>query len=216
MINILSAPIGAHTLVYRIEQDCWEGPCSILDIDWEDVYLLLPHGPSKIRSTVVKPFVTQKSSEGLVHDVGDLSALLCSTPLIIYFVHPTQTEKYPESYAQHTAQSSVDKKFDHSRDAEIFDLLDQMDQRAFSFVPRPADANNRILKSRFCDYMKNKGLPKSFEKSWFVFMAYNDNNHGFITHAPTVQKFSQKILLCLAACDLSMKLLTRDLIQAYP
>lgn len=199
--------------MYRVERDRWEGPYTILDIDRDDVYLLFPHGPSKSRSTVVKPFVTLESSEGSVQNVDDPSALPSSTPLTIYFAHPSKTEKYPESHAPHLAQSSDDKKYAYSRDAEIFGLLEQ---GVFSFVPRPVATESRIFKSRFCDYMKNAGLPTSFEKSRFVAMAYNDNIHGIITHAPMVQRSSQRLLSCLAACDLSMKLSTRDVIQAYP
>lgn len=31
--NIPFAPIGSHDLVYRIEEDRWDGPFKILDID---------------------------------------------------------------------------------------------------------------------------------------------------------------------------------------
>lgn len=55
--DIISPPIGSPALAYQIERDRWEGRFTTFDIDHHGRYLLLPHGPSKFRSTVVELFI---------------------------------------------------------------------------------------------------------------------------------------------------------------
>lgn len=59
--DIHTTPIGAPVLIYRPEKDKWEGPFSILDIQGEDITVLMPKGPAKFRSTVLKPFLTESN-----------------------------------------------------------------------------------------------------------------------------------------------------------
>lgn len=46
-------------------------------------------------------------------------------------------------------------------------------------------------------------------------MAYNDANQGYITYAPTVHRCSQRLLLCMAACDRFLYLLSYDITKIY-
>lgn len=69
--NILSVHIGSHALVYRIQKDRWDGPFTILNIDRDGIYLLLPHGPSKFRSTLVKPYNPLLTSTSDTNTVSD-------------------------------------------------------------------------------------------------------------------------------------------------
>lgn len=85
-----------------------------------------------------------------------------------HLVHSSCTELESTIYAQRLSQSNDHTMYGLSRDAEIFGLLEQS---VFSFVPRLAAAGNSVFKSRFCDDMKDEGLPTAFEKSRFVVMA---------------------------------------------
>ena len=56
------------------------------------------------------------------------------------------------------------------------------------------------------------------EKSRPVVQGYEDRNHGFLTHAPTVQRESQRLALCLEtifALPNGLKIWIRDVTQAY-
>lgn len=52
-------PIGSHAIVYRPKKDEWYGPCSVLDISFDDRTLLLPSlaGRTNFLSSVAKPFI---------------------------------------------------------------------------------------------------------------------------------------------------------------
>lgn len=59
--------------------------------------------------------------------------------------------------------------------------------------------------------MKNEG----YKKSRLVIQAFYYNNYGPLTHAPTVQRASLRLLLALSATDPSLQFFTRDISQAY-
>ncbi len=75
--------------------------------------------------------------------------------------------------------------------------------------------NHRIFGARFVDTIKNEGTPNAFEKSRLVIQAFNDKLHGLLTHAPTVQRSSQRLLFALAAILPEWKVMSRDVSQAY-
>lgn len=85
----------------------------------------------------------------------------------------------------------------------------------FLFAPRAVAEGNCLFQSQFCEYVEGEGLPTAFEKSQFMVMAYNDVHHGDITHVPTIQIFSQRLLLSMAACDVLLHLFARDINQAH-
>lgn len=73
----------------------------------------------------------------------------------------------------------------------------------------------RVYRSRFDDRIKHEGKPEAFQKSRLLDQAYIDNDHGFLTHTPTVQRVSQLLLLSLCAIDNRFTFITRDVSQAY-
>lgn len=103
-------------------------------------------------------------------------------------------------------------QFKASRNIEFNKLLER---QVFSFVDESEACGHRIYDSRFVDQIKNEGKPTAYEKSRMVVMAFNDRNHGLLTHAPTVQRSSLKQLLTIAAMDEDLDLFLRDIIQAY-
>lgn len=64
MSDIHSAPIGSNVLVYIPEKDCWEGPHFPLNYEGEKCTVLLSSGATKFRSTFVKRYVSESSSNG--------------------------------------------------------------------------------------------------------------------------------------------------------
>jgi hypothetical protein len=65
------------------------------------------------------------------------------------------------------------------------------------------------------DEIKNPGTDKAFEKSRLVVQAYNDQEKELVlTQSPTIQRVSQRLILCIAAIGLH-SLYLRDISQAY-
>lgn len=74
-------------------------------------------------------------------------------------------------------------------------------------------AGFRVFGARFVDSVKSEGTPEAYEKSRLVVQGFNDD-HDYLTHAPTVQRASQRLLLALCVCDPEFYLKTRDVSQA--
>lgn len=64
--------------------------------------------------------------------------------------------------------------------------------------------------------MKNEGLPIAFEKLQYVMTAYNNTGHRLISFSLTQQRSPQRILLSIAACDMSQDLFCCNITQSYP
>jgi hypothetical protein len=76
----------------------------------------------------------------------------------------------------------------------------------------------RIFKSRIINEIKGKGTNKSYEKSRFMIQGYNnDGKFLMFTQSPTIQRFSQRILLAITPALLrkGMFLWLRNVTQAY-
>ncbi|POS82147.1 hypothetical protein EPUL_006114 [Erysiphe pulchra] len=61
-LPIMNAPINSEVLVWR-ENKRWNGPYLLIatDVDHQECVVQLPHGPTRFRSTVVKPFNQDES-----------------------------------------------------------------------------------------------------------------------------------------------------------
>jgi hypothetical protein len=75
----------------------------------------------------------------------------------------------------------------------------------------------RLFNSRFVDEVKSKGTDNAFEKSRLVVQAYNNQEKELVlTQSPTIQRASQRLILCLATMKLPQaQLYLRDISQAY-
>lgn len=65
------------------------------------------------------------------------------------------------------------------------------------------------------DYIKSEGTTDAYKKSRVVAQEYNSMHLEFMTHAPTVKRVSQRMLLCIATSDTAMHTRFRDVNQAY-
>lgn len=198
--EIHKTPIGAPVLIYRPEKDKWEGPYSLLEINGEDVIALLPKGPTKFRSTVVKPFLSPTDTGANTGNYGTGDSQNMST-----VIHLTATDQNTDDDDDISAYKTfidegqvIDKRFQISRTIEFNGLVER---GVFRPVPESDAKGFRIYGSRFVDTVKNEGKPSAYKKSRFVVQAYNDSSHGLLTHAPTVQRVSQRLLLSICAMD---------------
>ncbi len=151
-------------------------------------------GPAAYFSLVMPSDAATASSHSDLHNVAELEDFLqivkCNTAAVAGNV----------------------RRFDSSRKKELLGLAEK---GTFSIVPASTAEGHRIFGSRFVDTVKNEGTPDAFEKSRLVVQAFNDNKHGFLTHSPTVQRSSQRLLLAVHAMDPSLQIFTRDVTQAY-
>ena len=96
-------------------------------------------------------------------------------------------------------------------------MIELIEKRIFIFVNKKKMSENmRIFNSRFVNEVKNVDTDSTFEKSRLIVQTYNDSTkHLVLTQLPTIQRVSQRLILCLAAIIFSTKLYFRDVIQAY-
>lgn len=119
-------------------------------------------------------------------------------------------------YESFMLDDSESGQFVASRQKEILGLIEKGVFQITDLSQIPINA--RIFNSRFVDEVKNQGTEKAFEKSRLVVQAYNDiNKASVLTQSPTIQRVSQRVILCLAAVlqDRHNKLYLRDVTQAY-
>jgi hypothetical protein len=70
----LDLPLQSDVRVWR-EKDGWQGPYKLLATEGETCTINMPYRPTKFRSTVVKPYLTEETTEMLegqtVHEEND-------------------------------------------------------------------------------------------------------------------------------------------------
>jgi hypothetical protein len=216
----------------------WEGPYNLLTIEGETCTLEMPRGPTPFRSTSVKPYYKgddgdedllkdpRRTQQDLMPDAITPEAIVPS-PIGV----PTQGQstqqvqkrgrgrprKYPLLTATTTVYLQSDNnttRFSASRQKEVNGLLEKGVFKVIHLLDVPQGV--RLFNSRFVDTIKNEGTEKAFEKSRLVVQAYNDAEKDLIlTQSPTIQRVSQRLILCIAAIKQNTKLYLRDISQAY-
>ena len=239
-------PINSEVLVWREgnarKTGSWKGPFKLLEVSGETCILQLPHGPTKFRTTAVKPFYSDDSTSldepNLPTIPQDKEVELDIEPevrrhtTIEVEVPSPHTTGEPEPVrrrrgrprknalpAQTVADISIylqTDQFKESRQKEIDGLLEK---GVFATVPLSTVPNGiRIFNSRFVDEVKNAGTSTAFEKSRLVVQAYNDAEKELVlTQSPTIQRVSQRLILALTATLIGSgkNLYLRDISQAY-
>ncbi len=109
--------------------------------------------------------------------------------------------------------STIDFSFIASRAKEIVELLKK---EVFVSINREdVSVDIRIFSSRFVNEIKHSEIEKAFEKSRLVMQAFKDQNKTLVlTQSSTIQRVSQRLILCLIA-SLSMNLYLRNITQTY-
>jgi hypothetical protein len=110
-------------------------------------------------------------------------------------------------------QEDEQYQYEDSRHKEVVGLLEKGVFEVAHDVPDDA----RIFKARFVDEVKNKDTNKAYEKSRLVVQAYNDDEKSLVlTQSPTIQRVSQRIILCITPMmNSNASLYLRDISQAY-
>jgi hypothetical protein len=74
----------------------------------------------------------------------------------------------------------------------------------------------RIFNFRFVDEIKHFDIDKAFEKSRLVMQTFNDQNKNLVlTQSFTIQRVSQRLIVCLIVVFSKMNLYLRDITQTY-
>ena len=110
-------------------------------------------------------------------------------------------------------QEDEQYQYEDSRHKEVVGLLEKGVFEVAHDVPDDA----RIFKARFVDEVKNKDTNKAYEKSRLVVQAYNDDEKSLVlTQSPTIQRVSQRIILCITPMiNSNASLYLQDISQAY-
>lgn len=218
--NIYAASINSHVLVYQPEKVLWEGPYTLLDMQRETNTVLLPPptGPSNFWSTVVKRFIPDEAPEDpkpltkhpaeimftiYSDDDSEYSRLSSDDNSLTICLVVFSLSRIPQSNDGQKYASFCQKKTDGLFERDLFSISNKKNPEEL-----------RIYRFRFFDHVKHKGTPSAFEKSRLVDQRFNDE-HCFLTDAPTVQRASQRLLLSLAICDNSVKVISRDFPKTY-
>ncbi|EED22642.1 conserved hypothetical protein [Talaromyces stipitatus ATCC 10500] len=251
-------PLNSDVLVWREGgtgyPGKWKGPYKLISIDGETCTVELPNGPTKFRSTVVKPYYKDDDSEHkddeqpAPEEAPPTAPLNAPTPTPQVATPPSKPNnakaqpsrpqrehRLPSRYRDdltylqeidntclkeiadiftQLVQLTGDGQFDESRRKEVTGLLERGVFMAVNREDIPPDA--RIYGFRFVDEVKNKGTNKAFEKSRLVVQAYNDKDKEFVlTQSPTIQRSSQRLILCIGISKDRVWFWIRDVTQAY-
>jgi hypothetical protein len=104
--------------------------------------------------------------------------------------------------------------FSASRHKKLIELLKKNVFRVTSIDDVSSEI--RVFNSRFVDEIKHSGTDQAYEKSRLIVQAYKDQNKDLIlTQSSTIQRISQRLVLCLIASLSDTKLYLRDIAQAY-
>ena len=92
---------------------------------------------------------------------------------------------------------------------EISELLKKKIFKLVNHAEIPSNA--RIFNARFVDEIKNADTEKAFEKSRLVMQTYNDQIKNLVlTQFSTIQRISQRLIICFASIFSNSKLYLRD------
>jgi len=238
--EMLSLPLQSEVMVWR-EKNGWQGPYKVIDMKDHDVTVEMVNGPTTFRSTVVKPYYRDTTTDVIpAADEGEGPTTAKQQPPAA--TQPTQPRKRgrpPGSKNKRTVQYLTRKEeddyalavklrndgvintpgapFEASDQKEIDDLVGRGVFSFELFNPTVHDGH-RIFKSRMVREVKGKTMVP-YEKSRLVIQGYNDDGkHEILTQSPTIQRASQRLILALAPALLAegMSMELRDITQAYP
>jgi hypothetical protein len=238
--EILALPLQSEVMVWR-EKNGWQGLYKVIDMKDHDVTVDMVNGPTTFRSTVVKPYYRDTTTDVIpAADEGEGPTTAEQQPPAA--TQPTQPRKRgrpPGSKNKRKMQYLTRKEeddyalalklrndgvintpgapFEASDQKEIDDLVSR-GVFSFELFDPTEHSRYRIFKSRMVREVKGKTMVP-YEKSRLVVQGYNDKGkHEILTQSPTVQRPSQRLILALAPALLnkSMFVELRDITQAYP
>jgi hypothetical protein len=235
--DIHALPLGSDVLIWRVHDKSWKGPYKLLALEGETAVVELPHGPTAFRTTSVKRYNDQRSDNNDGHDQDDQdnqdnhgngngqsnqgshnnNEQRDDQGEHTQRKQPARMRRLPARFRADITLTDEPNKprpdFTSSRQKELDGLLQR---GVFEFI-KAADVplNARIFNSRFVDQIKLEGTPKAYKKSRLVVQAYRDDGKKTVlTQSPTIQRASQRLILCLAV-RANLDIYIRDISQAY-
>lgn len=204
-------PIGSDVLVWRTHEKSWNGPYKLAAVKGETGTIILPHGPTDFRMTSIKRYDSPIHPTNNNMHIENTEQKNNDTA---YRTLPRRNAGLPARYKNDIlVKEDPTPNFANSRLTELNGLLERGVFEFIEFDDIPSHAH--IFKSRFVDRLKNEGTANAFEKSRLVVQAFNDNGKkNILTQSPTIQRVSQRLLLCLALYK-NFEIFTRDISQAY-
>ncbi|RAL67593.1 hypothetical protein DID88_008346 [Monilinia fructigena] len=229
--SVLTLPLNSEVLVWREGKGGnisgkWTGPHPLIGTDGETCEVELSSGPTKFRSTSVRPFYTEpeeiEENDGSTNDddgdtiVVDTSRMEAPRPQtpppavqpdvqlrrrmrsnLTNMVNIIDIDTNPPQLTVFL-QENTPMRYTESRRKEVDGL---MENGVFKIVSKASiPPGTRLFKSRFVDEMKDEGTDKAYAKSRLVVQAYQDEGKTTVlTQSPTIQRVSQRIVLALAA-----------------
>lgn len=131
---------------------------------------------------------------------------------IVFLVDGLNQCLLTEPISQHNGDRNPG--FRSTREEEFECLLQQ---GVFSLAHIDEAKCHKIVGSRFVDEIRHVGTSQAKYKSRLVAQAYDDNDKGILTYAPTVLKNSQRLILHVAAQDQEeLPIFLRYITQTYP
>lgn len=202
-------PAGSQVSVHRQTSKSWEGTFKFIHIQGETVFVQLPHGGRMFRQSCVKPIVqpldwkkecTVQAENTRKEEDEDKEV---STANVVH-------ETIPECNCEDKDLSN------HFKASGISEIIGLIDSSTFKIVDDGDIIKvKRIFGSQFVDTIKENECDKWY-KSQIVAQNYQDENFtSMSTKAPTIQRFTQNIVLSLAASVESVSIHSRDITRAY-
>lgn len=207
-------PAGSPVLVYRTTTRKWEGPFIFISVEDETAIVQTGRGRRIFRSNCVKPTTPSALDDDEINareEQNDEQEHMAMATNTIEEDTALDCKKGDEKKNRRIITARED--FRGSRRKEIEGLLQE---GTFEIASRrDLPEGTRVFGSKFIDQLKRAG-DAIRKKSRLVAQNYQDADAVKIaTKAPTVQRFSQRVLLSLAASSTNMDLCTRDVTQAY-
>jgi polyhydroxyalkanoate synthesis regulator phasin len=222
--EVLNLPLQSDVRVWR-EKKKWQGPFKLLAIEGEECIVQTASGPTRFRSTVVKPFRQEEIPEVEVRITPPPPARRMIPQVVIPYrrAEAFLTKKEKDDYTLATELrtkgiiTTEGGPFEKSQQQEIESL---MARGVFEIVRYdPTKHKGRIFNTRVVNEVKGKTTEAPYEKSRMVVQGYNDTGkESVLTQAPTVQRASQRLLEALIPSLMAqgMEVSVRDITQAYP
>ncbi|RAL58504.1 hypothetical protein DID88_004008 [Monilinia fructigena] len=203
--SVLTLPLNSEVLVWREGKGGnisgkWTGPHPLIGTDGETCEVELSSGPTKFRSTSVRPFYTEpeeiEENDGSTNDddgdtiVVDTSRMEAPRPQtpppavqpdvqlrrrmrsnLTNMVNIIDIDTNPPQLTVFL-QENTPMRYTESRRKEVDGL---MENGVFKIVSKASiPPGTRLFKSRFVDEMKDEGTDKAYAKSRLVVQAYQD------------------------------------------
>ena len=171
---------GAKVLVYRNNPNLWDGPFTFIDRVGETVCIQTPRGRKIFRTTAVKPAPLSMNSSFIANS-GDIFDELFAAE---------STDDLFSSFSGNDFSEARKKELKGLQEGKVFQVVHR------SKVPK----GMRVYSTGWVDTVKIKGDGTTMLKSRLVEGNFRDAAAKSVpTTSPTVLRWAQRVMMCIAA-----------------